>query len=60
MLHQRQHLNDGRRSDPHRDAMRSQAEALADRIAVRPDSTLTLDLPASLKDVYSEAYGRYR
>jgi signal transduction histidine kinase len=44
----------------HRDAMRSQAEVLGERLALGPDGTMTLDLPASLKDVYSEAYGRYQ
>jgi signal transduction histidine kinase len=44
----------------HRDAMRDQAEVLGERIAVKPDGTVTLDLPESLKDLYSEAYGRYR
>lgn len=44
----------------HRDAMRDQAEALGERLAVKPDGTLTLDLPDRLKDFYSEAYGRYQ
>lgn len=44
----------------HRDAMRDQAEALGERLAVKPDGTMTLDLPDSLKDSYSEAYGRYQ
>jgi len=44
----------------HRDAMSAQAETLADRIVVQPDGAMTLDLPESLKDFYSEAYGRYR
>jgi signal transduction histidine kinase len=44
----------------HRDAMRDQAEVLGEKLAVRPDGTLTLELPDSLKDLYSEAYGRYQ
>jgi signal transduction histidine kinase len=44
----------------HRDAMRDQAEVLGEKLAVRPDGTMTLDLPDSLKDLYSEAYGRYQ
>ena len=44
----------------HRDAMRDQAEALGEKLAVTPDGTITLSLPDSLKDLYSEAYGRYQ
>lgn len=44
----------------HRDAMGAQAEALAERIAVQPDGTMTLNLTESLEDLYSEAYGRYQ
>lgn len=44
----------------HRDAMRAQAEVLAERIAVQSDGTVTLNLPESLKGLYSEAYGRYQ
>jgi signal transduction histidine kinase len=44
----------------HRDAMRAQAEVLGERLAVQPDGTITLVLPDSLKDLYSEAYGRYQ
>jgi signal transduction histidine kinase len=44
----------------HREAMRSQAEVLAERIAVQADGTVTFDLPDSLKGLYSEAYGRYQ
>jgi signal transduction histidine kinase len=44
----------------HRDAMRDQAEALGERLTVKPDATIALDLPESLKDLYSEAYGRYQ
>jgi signal transduction histidine kinase len=43
----------------HRDAMRAQAEVLAERIVPQADGTLTLNLPDSLRGLYSEAYGRY-
>ncbi|WP_018319981.1 ATP-binding protein [Bradyrhizobium sp. WSM2793] len=44
----------------HRDAMRAQAEVLAERIVVQPGGLLTFNLPDSLKGLYSEAYGRYQ
>jgi signal transduction histidine kinase len=44
----------------HRDAMRDQAEVLGGRLAVKADGTMTLELPDSLKALYSEAYGRYQ
>lgn len=44
----------------HGAAMRDQAEVLAQRLSVKPDGTIALDLPESLKDLYSEAYGRYQ
>ena len=44
----------------HREAMRDQAGVLGERLTVKPDGTITLDLPESLKDLYSEAYGRYQ
>jgi signal transduction histidine kinase len=44
----------------HREAMRDQAEVLGERLAVKQDGTMTLNLPDSLKDLYSEAYGRYQ
>jgi signal transduction histidine kinase len=44
----------------HRAAMRDQAGVLSERLAVKPDGTITLDLPDGLKDLYSEAYGRYQ
>ncbi|OAF19996.1 sensor histidine kinase [Bradyrhizobium neotropicale] len=44
----------------HREAMRAQAEVLAERIAVQPDGTLTFNLPDSLRGLYSDAYGRYQ
>jgi signal transduction histidine kinase len=43
----------------HRDAMRAQAEVLAERIVAAPDGLLTFNLPDSLRGLYSEAYGRY-
>jgi len=43
----------------HRDAMRAQAEVLAERIVPQADGTLTFNLPDSLRGLYSEAYGRY-
>lgn len=42
-----------------RHTMREQAESLARRLALRPDGDWSLDLPARLRDQYSEAYGRY-
>ncbi|WP_247554390.1 ATP-binding protein [Bradyrhizobium sp. 138] len=44
----------------HRDAMRAQAEVLAERIVAQPDGALTFNLPDSLKGLYSDAYGRYQ
>jgi signal transduction histidine kinase len=44
----------------HGDAMRDQAQALGERLALKPDGTMTLNLPDSLRDLYSEAYGRYQ
>ena len=43
-----------------REAMRDQAEELGEKLAVMPDGTIALNLPESLKDLYSEAYGRYQ
>ena len=43
----------------HREAMRAQAEVLAERIVAAPDGLLTFNLPDSLRGLYSEAYGRY-
>ncbi|MDO8979131.1 MAG: ATP-binding protein [Afipia sp.] len=42
-----------------RHTMREQAESLARHLALRPDGDWSLDLPARLRDQYSEAYGRY-
>ena len=44
----------------HREAMRAQAEVLAERIVAAPDGLLTFNLPDSLRGLYSEAYGRYQ
>ncbi len=44
----------------HREAMRDQADVLGEKLAVGPDANVTLNLPDSLKDLYSEAVGRYR
>ncbi|SFH98108.1 sensor histidine kinase [Bradyrhizobium sp. cf659] len=44
----------------HRDAMRAQAEVLAERIVPQADGTLTFNLPDSLRGLYSDAYGRYQ
>jgi signal transduction histidine kinase len=45
--------------DLQRRAMREQAEALSRHLVPRPDGGWSLDLPADLRDLYSEAYGRY-
>ena len=42
-----------------RRAMREQAETLARNLRARPDGVWSLDLPTGLRDLYSEAYGRY-
>ncbi|MFB9269710.1 sensor histidine kinase [Bradyrhizobium erythrophlei] len=44
----------------HREAMRDQADVLAEKLVVGADGKAVLNLPDSLKDLYSEAYGRYR
>ncbi|WGS18017.1 MULTISPECIES: ATP-binding protein [unclassified Bradyrhizobium] len=44
----------------HREAMRDQADVLGEKLAVGRDGNVALNLPESLKDLYSEAYGRYR
>ena len=40
-------------------AWQAQAEALARHLTVLPDGRWSMDLPAGLRDQYSEAYGRY-
>jgi signal transduction histidine kinase len=44
----------------HHEALREQAEAISHWIVVGSDGRLALDLPESLRDLYSSAYGRYR
>ena len=41
------------------EAMQEQIESLARHLAFRPEHGWSLDLPAGLRDQYSEAYGRY-
>jgi signal transduction histidine kinase len=43
----------------HDRVMREQADAIARHLVLRPDGHWALDLPPSLQDVYSKAYGRY-
>src|SRR5262249_35197377 len=43
----------------HRRSMRENAEVIAHHLALRPDGTWALTLPAGMRDVYSSAYGRY-
>jgi signal transduction histidine kinase len=43
----------------HRQAMHEQADRIAEHLAVRPSGLWTLDLPEEMRDIYSEAYGRY-
>jgi signal transduction histidine kinase len=42
-----------------RRAMRAQAEALHGHLAKQSDGTWKLEMPEGLRDLYSEAYGRY-
>ncbi|MBR0874870.1 two-component sensor histidine kinase [Bradyrhizobium tropiciagri] len=44
----------------HREAMRDQADVLGERLAVDAAGKVALDLPESLRGLYSDAYGRYR
>jgi signal transduction histidine kinase len=44
----------------HREAMRAQADVLAERIVPQADGTLAFNLPDSLRGLYSDAYGRYQ
>ena len=46
-------------NDLHRQAMRDQGELLAVHLAAGENGQLTLDLPPALRDLYSQAYGRY-
>src|SRR5262244_2034008 len=42
-----------------RRAMREQTDSLAQHLSLQSDGRWSLDLPAGLRDLYSEAYGRY-
>jgi signal transduction histidine kinase len=42
-----------------RQAMREQAERIAAHLAATADGGWTLDLPEGMRDIFSEAYGRY-
>jgi signal transduction histidine kinase len=46
-------------NDLHDQAMREQADLVAHYLVLRPDGSWTLDLPPALRDVYSQAVGRY-
>src|SRR2546429_8438114 len=46
-------------NDLHDQAMRDQADLVAHYLVLRPDGSWTLDLPPALRDVYSQAVGRY-
>ena len=46
-------------NDLHGLAMLNQADVLSSHLEVREDGSFAMDLPASLLDLYSEAYGRY-
>ena len=46
-------------NDLHNQAMRKQAEAIAQYLAPRAEGGWTFNLPLDLHDLYSEAYGRY-
>ena len=46
-------------NDLHGLAMLDQADVLSSHVEVREDGSFAMDLPASLLDLYSEAYGRY-
>src|ERR1700682_4588291 len=43
----------------HDHAMRQQADSIAQHLVLGADGSRTLDLPPSLRDLYSKAYGRY-
>lgn len=43
----------------HNRAMRDQAAAVADHLAMQPDGRISLDLPPNLLGLYSQPYGRY-
>ena len=43
----------------HRQSMRDNAETIAHHLTLRTDGSWALNLPASARDIYSRAYGRY-
>jgi len=43
----------------HRQSMRDNAETIAHHLVLRADGSWALNLPASARDIYSRAYGRY-
>jgi signal transduction histidine kinase len=43
----------------HRQAMHEQADRIAEHLSARPSGLWTLDLPEEMRDIFSEAYGRY-
>jgi signal transduction histidine kinase len=43
----------------HRESMRDNAETIAHHLVLRADGSWSLNLPASARDIYSRAYGRY-
>jgi len=43
----------------HRAAMHEQADRIAQHVSVSANGLWTLDLPEEMRDLYSEAYGRY-
>jgi hypothetical protein len=46
-------------NDLHNQAMRDQADLVAHYLVLRSAGSWTLDLPAALQDLYSQALGRY-
>jgi signal transduction histidine kinase len=46
-------------NDLHDQAMRDQADLVAHYLVLQPDGRWTLDLPPALRDIYSQAVGRY-
>jgi signal transduction histidine kinase len=43
----------------HRQSMRDNAQTIAQHLELRPNGSWVLSLPASARDIYSRAYGRY-
>ena len=46
-------------SNIHNKAMEEQATSVADHLILRPDGSLSLELPPDLQGLYSQPYGRY-